>query len=135
LGTSADALSDTLLAFVLDVDTVAVVATATAGSAASIAIDDGDGQAATAGTAVAIPPSVIVTDEFSNPVSGASVTFAVASGGGTVDPTTAVVTDANGIAVVISWILGAVPGSNTLTATAAGGGISGNPVTFTATGN
>ena len=100
-----------------------------------MATNDRDGQTATGGTAVATRPSVIVTDEFSNPVSGASTTFAVALGGGTVDPTAAVVTDANGIAVVISWTLGAVPGSNTLTATAAGGGISGNPVTFTATGN
>src|SRR5205823_8639834 len=63
-----------------------------------------------------------------------SVTFAVATGGGSVEPTAPVVTGANGIAAATSWTLGATAGSNTLTASAAGSGISGNPVTFTATG-
>ena len=44
--------------------------------------DSGDGQVATAGAAVATAPSVKVTDAGGNPVSGVSVTFAVASGGG-----------------------------------------------------
>src|SRR5207245_7577529 len=61
-----------------------------------------------------------------------AVTFAVASGGGTVSPTTAVLTNASGIAAVTSWTLGTTPGSNTLTATA--DALTGSPVTFTATG-
>src|SRR5207249_43844 len=67
-----------------------------------------------------------------NPVGGVSVTFAVASGGGTVTPTTSVTTGANGIAAVTSWILGPRAGPNSLTATASG--LAGSPVTFTATG-
>jgi len=96
-----------------------------------MAINAGDGQSAAVGTAVAIAPSVIVRDQFNNPVAGVSVTFAVASGGGTVDPTTAVTTDASGIAAVTSWTLGATAGTNTLTATSSG--VAGSPVTFTAT--
>ncbi|HKW40094.1 MAG TPA: Ig-like domain-containing protein [Gemmatimonadales bacterium] len=104
----------------------------TAGAASSIAANGGNGQSATAGSAVAIPPSVIVKDANGNPVAGVAVTFAVASGGGTVAPTTPVATGANGIATVTSWTLGTTAGTNTLTATS--GTLSGSPVTFTATG-
>ena len=52
------------------------------------------------------------------PVSGAEVRFAVATGGGRVDPAT-VRTDRDGLAIV-QWTLGGVPGPNTLTATADG---------------
>src|SRR5881396_1300308 len=111
---------------------VTFTATGTAGSATQIAINGGNGQIATVGTAVATPPSVIVRDQFNNPVSGVAVTFAVASGNGTVDPTTAVTTNGSGIAAVTSWTLGPSAGTNTLTATAPG--LTGSPVTFTATG-
>src|SRR5437773_11511922 len=73
-------------------------------------------------------------DARGNPVAGVSVTFAVATGGGSVEPTAPVVTGANGVAAATSWTLAATAASNTLTPTAAGSGISGNPVTFTATG-
>lgn len=106
-------------------------ATATAGTAASVAKSAGDGQSATAGTAVAMPPAVVVKDGFNNVKAGAIVTFAVASGGGSVTKPIDT-TDASGIALVGSWILGAA-GANTLTATVTGPGITGNPATFTAT--
>src|SRR5256886_8527919 len=61
-------------------------------------------------------------------------TFAPAAGSGTVNPTTPVTTGPGGIAAVSSWTLGTTAGPNTLAATAAGSGITGNPVTFTATG-
>ncbi|PYO69270.1 MAG: hypothetical protein DMD69_03370, partial [Gemmatimonadetes bacterium] len=105
-----------------------------AGAVASLGVNGGNNQTATAGTAVATPPSVLARDASGNPVAGVSVTFAVATGGGSVEPTAPVVTGANGVAAATSWTLGATAGSNTLTATAAGSGISGNPVTFTATG-
>ncbi|TMC49599.1 MAG: hypothetical protein E6J20_17850, partial [Chloroflexi bacterium] len=111
---------------------VTFTATGTAGAASSIAVNAGNGQSATAGTAVAVNPSVIVRDANGNPVGGVAVTFAVASGGGTVAPTTAVTTGANGIAAATSWTLGTTAGPNTLTATATG--LTGSPVTFTATG-
>jgi len=41
-------------------------------------------------------------------------------------------TDASGIATVGSWTLGTTAGTNTLAATA--GGLTGSPLTFTATG-
>jgi len=83
-------------------------------------------------TPVPTAPSVIVRDANGNPVAGVSVTFAVASGGGTVAPTSPVTTGANGIAAVTSWTLGTTAGPNTLTATATG--LTGSPLTFTATG-
>ena len=107
---------------------VSFAATATAGSAASLSKNAGDNQSAAAGSAVTIPPSVIVKDANGNPTSGVSVTFAVASGGGSVTGATAV-TNSAGIATVGSWTLGAVVGANSLSAT------SGNltSVSFTAT--
>lgn len=105
--------------------------TLSAGLPATIAIQAGNNQSATVGTAVTVPPSVLVTDGAANPVTGVPVTFAVASGGGTVVPTTPVTTGSTGLATVTSWTLGATPGPNTLTATVTGL----TAVTFTATGN
>src|SRR5205085_9627393 len=103
----------------------------TAGAATQIAMNGGDGQQATTGTAVATPPSVIVRDASNNPVQGVSVTFAPASGGGSITGAEQT-TNASGIATVGSWTLGTTAGTNTLTAAAAG--LTGSPVTFTATG-
>jgi hypothetical protein len=72
-----------------------------------------------------------VTDATGTPVAGVTVTFAVATGAGSITGATAV-SDSTGTATVGSWTLGTVAGSNTLTATAAG--LTGSPVTFTATG-
>jgi alpha-tubulin suppressor-like RCC1 family protein len=100
-----------------------------AGAASSVAINAGNNQNATAGSAVTIAPSVVVSDADGNVVSGATVTFAVASGGGSVTGASAI-TGSNGVATVGSWTLGATAGANTLTAT------SGTlpAVRFTATG-
>src|SRR5205823_1841181 len=105
--------------------------TVNSAAAATIAPHGGNAQQAPAGSAVPVPPSVIVTDPFGNPVSGVSVTFAPGSGGGSVTGATQT-TDASGIAAVGSWTLGTTAGSNTLTATS--GSLSGSPVTFAATG-
>ncbi len=104
-----------------------------AGSPASIAAFVGDNQTALVGYPTNIRPAVRVTDAGALPVSGVSVTFAVESGSGSVTDAI-VVTDGNGVAQVGSWTVGASPGANTVSATAAPGGIIGNPVTFTATG-
>jgi alpha-tubulin suppressor-like RCC1 family protein len=95
-----------------------------------IAMNAGDGQSATAGTAVPVPPSVIVRDASNNPVSGVTVQFAVTSGGGVVADATQV-TNAAGIAAVGSWTLGGALGTQTLSAAAAG--LIGSPISFTAT--
>ena len=113
---------------------VEFTATATAGAAAQIAaVPGGDGQSATVATAVSTPPAVLVEDQYGNPVAGELVTFAVPFGDGTVDPGTAVATNASGIAAVTSWTLGTLAGPDSLTATAGSGGVTGSPVTFTAT--
>ncbi len=106
----------------------------TAGAPTQMAVNAGNGQTATAGSTVAIAPSVVIRDVSGNPVSGVAVTFAVASGGGSVLPVAAVTTNASGIAAATSWTLGPAAGPNTLTANAAPTGITGDPVTFTATG-
>ena len=56
--------------------------------ASQIAVNDGNNQSATRGTLVATAPSVIVKDQFGNPVSGVSVTFAVTGGGGSISGAT-----------------------------------------------
>lgn len=99
--------------------------------AATITKVQGDGQTAQAGMAVSVAPAVKLLDQNGAPVAGASVTFAVASGGGAITGASAV-SDSLGIATVGSWTLGSTPGSNSLTATAAD--LPGSPVTFTATG-
>jgi hypothetical protein len=92
-----------------------------------MAANSGTTISGTAGAAVTPAPSVIVRDQNGSPFAGATITFAVSSGGGSVSATSAV-TDASGVASV-NWTLGTTAGSNVLTAT------SGNlSVTFTATG-
>ena len=99
-----------------------------AGSAVSIQKNTGDLQSATAGTPVAVAPSVTLSDVGGNPVAGVAVVFAVASGGGSATTLNAT-TNALGIATVGSWTLGGTAGANTLTASS--GALS---VTFSATG-
>lgn len=79
----------------------------------------GNGQSAPFGTAVPVPPAVKLSDALGNGVAGASVTFAVTGGGGSVTGGTAT-TNASGIATVGSWTLGPAVGPNTLQATVAG---------------
>src|SRR5438128_10247475 len=130
---SATAGSNTLTARsgTLSGSPVTFTATGTAGAAATIAANSATSQSATAGTAVGAPPSVIVKDANGNPVVGVAVTFAVASGNGSITGGSQT-TNGSGIATVGSWTLSATAGSNTLTATS--GSLSGSPVAFTATG-
>ena len=92
----------------------------------SISANSSINQTASPGSDVPEPPSVIVRDQNGAPLAGASVTFAVTAGGGTVTGG-AIVTNASGVATVGAWTVGAVEGTNTVVAT------SGNlSVTFTA---
>ncbi|HET8622010.1 MAG TPA: Ig-like domain repeat protein [Gemmatimonadales bacterium] len=113
---------------------VTFTASGTASRAARMVKFAGDDQTATAGTAVPVAPAVQVFDANDNPVAGVPVTFAVASGGGTVAPGTPVSTNGNGVAAADAWTLGPAAGRNSLTATAGGSGVSGSPATFEATG-
>src|SRR5205823_8281303 len=100
------------------------------GLLADMTINDGNNQ--TVGPASTLPtaPSVIVKDSGGGAVAGATVTFSVASGNGSI--TGAVdTTGADGIARLGSWTLPSAPGTYSLTATLPGAG--GSPQTFTAT--
>src|SRR5256885_1032826 len=72
-------------------------------AASVLGVQAGNGQTAVAGSAVVIPPAILVTDRFGNPIPNVSVTFAVASGGGTVGGVLQQTTNANGVATVGSW--------------------------------
>jgi hypothetical protein len=100
---------------------------------ASITVSAGADQSANAGTAVLIAPSVLVRDQSGKPVSGISVSFAVTAGGGSISSAVAS-TNASGVATAGGWTLGPAAGVNTLSATATGTAIAGNPVIFSATG-
>ena len=120
--------TDTLLATFTSGPTAAFLATVTvAGAATTVATFVGDNQTGLQTYALNVRPAVRVADATNQPVAGATVTFAVASGGGSVAGGT-VQTDANGIAQVGSWTVQS--GTNTLTASS--GALT--PVTFTATG-
>jgi hypothetical protein len=114
------------------------VTIATAGPSAGIAVAPSStaSQSATASTAVGTVPVVRVVDQFGNGVSGVAVTFAVSGASSTIGSGSSsliVNTDPLGFASVGNWTMGSGSGVRTLTATAAGSGITGNPVTFTAT--
>ncbi len=100
-----------------------------AGPAAQLAIISGNNQTGGIGTSLANPLVVAARDVFGNVVAGVSVTFASTTGGGSVNPATAQLTNTNGL-VQAAATLGSSPGLNAYTASASGL----NPITFTATG-
>ena len=106
---------------------VAIPETATAGDAAVIAAISGGGQSDTVKHALARPFVVQVSDQFGNPAAGVTVSWARTGGSGTVSSATSV-TGANG-QTSISYTLGAVVGTETVTASIAGAPA---PATFTA---
>jgi hypothetical protein len=103
--------------------------TFSATAAKTITLNSGNGQNGTAGQQLNNPLTVLVRDNLGNPVSGITVSWAAASGGVS-SPTS--VSNASGIASV-NATLGGTPGANTFTATVTG--LTGSPVTFSATGN
>jgi plastocyanin len=92
--------------------------TATAGAATSMSAAQGGGQTGATGSALATALQVQVVDQFGNPVSGVTVSWAVTSGGGSVAPATSV-SNASGIASA-TQTLPATAGVAVVTATAAG---------------
>ena len=128
-GTVAGTLQTVIAGIVPTTLSVSFTATTTAGPAASVSLAAGNNQNAVAGHQVAVRPAVVVRDANANPVAGVGVEFEIVSGGGSISGGTTV-TDNNGRAEVGSWTLGS--GSNVLRATVTAAGISGNPVTFSA---
>jgi adhesin/invasin len=120
---------NTIQATAAGIGSVTLVITGIAGSPASAAVTTGDNQAVRAGQSLPAAPSIRVVDRFGNPVSGAAVTFVVTSGGGSVSGATQT-TNAQGIATVGGFQLGATPGTNTIEARVNGV----TPVVITAAG-
>ncbi|HTY06289.1 MAG TPA: Ig-like domain-containing protein [Gemmatimonadales bacterium] len=131
LGTTAGPQTATGTAAGLAGSPTSFSATATHGNAKTLAIVAGtSGQSASAGTAVATTPAVKVTDQFANPVSGVTVTFALGAGGarnGSITGSTPA-TNASGVATLTTWTLGPTTGPDTVTATVAG--LTGSPAVF-----
>lgn len=103
-------------------------AVARADKAALLTRTTPDSQVAAPGSAVAVAPTVKVTDRFGNPVAGAAVTFAIGAGRGSVAQPNAT-TDSAGLATARTWTLGTTAGANTVVAST--GTLA--PVTFAAT--
>ena len=97
--------------------------------AAVVQVFVGDAEAGLAGWAVNVRPAVKVTDGSGTAIPGASVTFSITGGGGSGTGLTAT-TDQNGKAQVGSWVLGASPGLNIMTATVSATGFTTGQVTF-----
>lgn len=89
----------------------------------------GDLQVLPPSTTVSVLPAVRILDDKYQPVEGVKVIFTVTAGGGTISGTSAT-TNSDGVARVGSWTMGAVAGTNTLTA--ASPGVTGSPLTFMA---
>jgi hypothetical protein len=124
LGTTVG--TDSLMASIAGGADAILTATATAAAASAVHVTSADTLTVTAGATTA-PLVVKVVDQFGNPISGATVTWAV-TGGGTLSAATST-TDAIG-STQVTLATAAAPGSYTVTATS--GTLT--PVTFTITG-
>ena len=112
--------------------------TIVAGAPRQLVIASVQSQQAPAGTAVPVRPSVKVMDAFNNPVEGVAVTWAVTDGDGSVvaspeNPATRP-TGPLGLSTVVSWTLGLEVGTGNNQLQASVTGLTGSPVTFTASG-
>jgi hypothetical protein len=90
-----------------------VVMTAYAAIPGTITVTAGNGQAAMAGTAVPVVPTVVVRDSAGAPLAGITVSFTASQGGGSVG-TASATTNASGVATAGRWVLGPAGGINTL---------------------
>ncbi|MGE0161077.1 MAG: leishmanolysin-related zinc metalloendopeptidase [Gemmatimonadales bacterium] len=98
-----------------------ITATAQTGPAALLTRVSGDGQRGDAGTPLADPLVVRVSDVYGNPVSAVTVTFAAATQSGSVAPTQDV-SDGQGLASTV-WTLGSAAGAQFVTASITGASV------------
>jgi hypothetical protein len=103
----------------------------TNGAAAALSVSGGNNQTGSVVSALGSALAVTVTDAGGNPVSGVTVNWSVAGGGGSLG-TLSSVTNGAGVAST-TWTLGALAGLQSVTASAAG--LAGSPATFSATAN
>ena len=104
--------------------------TVTSGAAANIGISGGDGQIGSAGSQLPLGLSVIVDDQYANPVSGVTVTFDDGGAGGGFGTGNPVLTDDLGAALQF-YVLPPSPGTYAVSAGAAGVAV---PALFTESG-
>ena len=109
--------------YAVGIDVVTIIS-----SNSSLTLASGGGQTGSVNTALAQPVVVHVATPAGAPLSGYLVNFTVASGGGSVSAVAAL-TDASGNATV-SWTLGAVHGTQTLSVAVTGA--SASPLTVSA---
>lgn len=102
----------------------------TVGTPSQVSKVSGDNQTGTVGQPLSSPLVVKVADAGGNPVAGVAVSWAVTAGGGSVNPSSSLTSSA-GLAQT-TWTLGPVVGTNNNGATATVGGLTGSPVSFTA---
>jgi Bacterial Ig-like domain (group 1) len=131
VATDANGLARTTLQLPTTVATVTVTASSAgfkntafveysvAGPAANIAITSGNNQFAPAGAQLPQDLTVLVTDQYGNPVPGNSVTFDDGGAGGTLSNPNPGVTSISGTATQV-YTLPPSPGTITITTTAAG---------------
>ncbi len=96
---------------------VVIAATGTAGAPATLTIISGNNQSAFAGTALAVPAVLKISDQYGNAVSTGSVVFTVSAGGGSLNGSSTVVVDANGSVTAPQWKLGNLAIPQVLSAT------------------
>lgn len=105
----------TINASVTGLTTLSMISTATLNSSGAVLVDNGNNQAGGSGGTLTNYLRTLVVDQGGNPVLGARVSWAVASGGGTLSKTTGT-TNAVGVDSV-QWTLGSTVGAQTVTAT------------------
>jgi hypothetical protein len=105
--------------------------TGVAGNAANISVVSGNNQIGAAGTQLPAALTIVVTDQYGNPVSGAAVTFSDGGAGGSFSYSNPVTADSTGTAGQF-YTLPSVPGTISITASAAGVN---TPAVFTETAN
>jgi outer membrane protein assembly factor BamB len=102
-----------------------------AGPASSIAVTGGNNQSASAGTQLPLALTVLVTDQYGNPVPSAGVTFDDGGAGGSFSNANPVLTSTSGTASQF-YTLPSSPKTVTIDATVSGVG---SPAVFTETGH
>ncbi|MEZ4412098.1 MAG: Ig-like domain-containing protein [Gemmatimonadales bacterium] len=132
VGTAAGTGNQTVTAAVAGLTNSPITFTASvvAGAASKIALSSGNAQTAVVGTALSNPLAVLVSDQYDNPVAGATVNWAAGAGSGATAVASSM-TNASGIATS-GWTIGTVAGTGNQSATATAAGLAGSPVNFTA---
>jgi adhesin/invasin len=140
--TAATGVASTILQLPTTVTKITVTASSTglanlyfvessvAGPASSIAVTGGNNQSAPAGTQLPVALTVLVTDQYGNPVPKAGVNFDDGNAGGTWSNANPVLTSTSGTATQF-YTLPSSPKNVTINATTAGVA---NPAVFTETG-